>query len=57
MSDLIGFKFKMSNLQAALGYAQIKRINKILKKIEIFNLYKKYLVTKNIFINPQKREK
>ncbi len=56
-SDLIGFKFKMSNLQAALGYAQIMRINQILKKkIKIFNLYKKYLVSKNIFLNPTKKD-
>ena len=55
-SDLIGYKFKMSNLQAALGYAQIKRVDKIVKKkIQIFNFYKKYLYSKNIFLNPNKK--
>ena len=45
-------------LEHAKRYCEhiIKKINKIIKKkIEIFNLYKKYLVTKNIFINPQKK--
>lgn len=55
-SDLIGFKFKMSNLQAALGYAQIKRIHQLIKKkITIFKLYKKYLVKKNIYLNPNRK--
>ena len=55
-SDEIGFKFKMSNIQAALGYAQIKRMNKILKKkISIFKDYKKGLKNQNIKMNPKKK--
>ena len=55
-SDEIGFKFKMSNIQAALGFSQIKRINKILnKKISIFNEYKKELKSKDIKLNPKKK--
>jgi perosamine synthetase len=39
--EKIGFKYKMSNLQAALGYAQMQRIDELVnKKIEIFNIYK-----------------
>lgn len=37
----IGYKYKMSNLQAALGYAQISRIEELVsKKREIFSWYK-----------------
>ncbi len=43
-AEKVGFKYKMSNLQAALGYAQMQRINELVdKKIEIFNMYKKEL--------------
>ena len=41
-AEKIGFKYKMSNLQAALGYAQMKRVNKLVKKkIDIFKKYEK----------------
>ncbi len=40
----IGFKYKMSNIQAALGNAQLKRINTIInKRRKIFFWYKKFL--------------
>lgn len=40
----IGLKYKMSNIQAAMGVAQLQRINEILdKKREIFSWYKKEL--------------
>lgn len=43
-AEKIGFKYKMSNLQAALGYAQMQRIEELVnKKIEIFNMYKREL--------------
>jgi perosamine synthetase len=39
-----GYKYKMSNLQAALGCAQINRIEELVnKKREIFNWYKELL--------------
>ena len=42
MHDQLGFNYRMSNLQAALGLAQIKRFNKIKKqKKKIFNFYQK----------------
>ena len=42
--DQIGLKYKMSNLQAALGCSQLTRINKIIKKkVQIFKFYKKNL--------------
>lgn len=38
--DEIGFKYKMSNVQAAIGYAQIQRINELVKrKRDIFEYY------------------
>lgn len=40
----LGFNYRMTNLQAALGLAQLKKVKKILaKKIEIAKSYKKYL--------------
>ena len=38
--DMVGFKYKMSNIQAAIGCAQMKRIDELVdKKIEILNAY------------------
>tara|TARA_R110002049_G_scaffold303988_1_gene498768 strand:+ start:4653 stop:5747 length:1095 start_codon:yes stop_codon:yes gene_type:complete len=40
----VGFNYRMTNLQAALGLAQYERIDEILcRKKEIFNLYKERL--------------
>ena len=40
----IAYKYKMSSLQAALGYAQLKRIDELVnKKREIFSWYQKRL--------------
>lgn len=40
----VGFKYKMSNIQAALGLAQLERINElILKKEQIFKWYSEEL--------------
>ena len=40
----IGFKYKMSNIQAAIGLAQLERINEFLeRKRQIFNWYKERL--------------
>jgi len=42
--ETIGYKYKMSNLEAALGVAQLERINELVtRKREIFNLYKSRL--------------
>ena len=41
--DLVGFKYKMSNLQAAIGCAQIERIEELIKrKRDILDLYRSY---------------
>jgi len=53
-SDRIGYKYKMSNMQGALGLAQLERINELLaRKIEIFHEYKRNLSGLPIEMNPQ----
>lgn len=51
----IGYKYKMSDIQAALGIVQLSRINDLLnKKRKIFNWYKKRLDhIAGITLNPQ----
>lgn len=42
--DVLGYNFRMTNIQAAIGLAQIERIEDILlRKRNIMNWYKKYL--------------
>ena len=43
-SDVVGFKYKMSNLQAAIGCAQMERIEELIdRKREIFAIYREQL--------------
>lgn len=50
----VGHKYKMSNLQAALGLAQLERLDELVqKKREIFSWYQEALKgMENIFLNP-----
>lgn len=49
-----GYKYKISNLQAALGCAQISRIDELVnKKREIFNWYKVLLKKMPCQLNPE----
>ena len=42
--DSVGFNYRMTNIQAALGVAQLERIDEIVgRKREIFNAYRKLL--------------
>jgi perosamine synthetase len=42
--DVVGFKYKMSNIQASIGCAQIERINELTnQKRKIFSFYKERL--------------
>ena len=52
--DMVGFKYKMSNVEAAIGLAQIERVKFLLKrKREIFNSYKEKLSELPISMNPE----
>lgn len=52
--DRIGYKHKMSNMQAALGLAQLERVDELLsRKIKIFQEYKKNLSNLPLKINPE----
>jgi perosamine synthetase len=49
-----GYKYKMSNLQAALGCAQIERIEELIeKKRQIFGWYKTMLMDIPCTFNPE----
>ena len=42
--DMVGFKYKMSNMQAAIGCAQLERIEELVsRKRKIYSLYQKRL--------------
>ncbi len=48
-SSMIGYKYKMSNMQAALGCAQLERIDELVtRKISIFNMYKEILSSNSL---------
>jgi perosamine synthetase len=52
--DMVGFKFKMSNIQAAIGCAQLERINSLTStKQEIFWMYHDHLKNLPIRMNPE----
>lgn len=54
--DAVGFKYKMSNIQAAIGYGQMERIAELVgRKREVFTYYKERLspITA-ITMNPEK---
>lgn len=49
-----GYKYKMSNLQAAMGCAQVERIKELItKKRNIFNWYKELLANVPCVLNPE----
>jgi len=53
--DLVGFKYKMSNLQAAIGCAQMERIEELMrKKREIMQTYRNRLTRlPGVSMNPE----
>jgi perosamine synthetase len=54
-AEMIGFKYKMSNIQAAIGCAQLQRIDDLIdRKREIFSYYREKLKSlPGISINPE----
>ena len=54
-SDMLGYKYKISNIQAALGFAQISRAEELItRKREIFNSYAEKLTHLDIQMNVEK---
>jgi len=52
--DVVGFKYKMSNLQAAVGCAQMERIEELVAgKRRVFQYYVEHLADLPITINPE----
>jgi perosamine synthetase len=53
--DVVGFKYKMSNIQAAIGCAQMQRINELTsRKRESLSIYRQELAQlPEISINPE----
>jgi UDP-4-amino-4,6-dideoxy-N-acetyl-beta-L-altrosamine transaminase len=54
----LGYNYRLSDINAALGISQIKRINKILKsRNNVSNFYRKNLKSKNIVFTVSKSDK
>jgi perosamine synthetase len=52
--DLVGFKYKMSNLQAAVGCAQMERLEDLIAgKRRIFAYYSEHLADLPVTMNPE----
>lgn len=52
--DMVGFKYKMSNIQAAIGLAQLERIQTLIdSKRRIFNAYKNNFAGLPVVLNPE----
>lgn len=53
--DMVGFKYKMSNVQAAIGCAQLERIEELIdRKRDIFSFYRKGLAPlRGVTLNPE----
>lgn len=55
LADMVGFKYKISNIQAAIGYAQMQRIDELIdRKREILKFYKDHLeCLEGVSMNPE----
>jgi perosamine synthetase len=54
---VIGFNYRLSNIQAALGLAQLERIGQLLsKKLQIFRWYQEFLAESELELNPSTPE-
>ena len=54
-ADMVGFKYKISNIQAAIGYGQMQRIDELIdRKREILGYYKENLESlPGVTMNPE----
>ncbi len=54
--DSIGVKYKMSNIQAALGFGQLERLDQlVMQKRKIFKFYEKFLIQNNFKLIKEKK--
>lgn len=52
--DMIGFKYKMSNIQAAIGLAQVERVEELIAgKRRVFTYYRDHLSDLPVAMNPE----
>ncbi|HVL08350.1 MAG TPA: DegT/DnrJ/EryC1/StrS aminotransferase family protein [Burkholderiaceae bacterium] len=52
--DMVGYKYKMSNIQAAIGCAQVERIDELIAgKRRVFHAYAKALTGLPLTMNPE----
>lgn len=52
--EMVGFKYKLSNLQAAIGVAQMERIGELIaRKRDIFEFYAEHLHDLPLAMNPE----
>ena len=52
--DMVGFKYKMSNIQAAIGCAQLERIDSLISaKRRVFTMYHERLQDLPLLMNPE----
>ncbi len=52
--EVVGFKYKMSNIQAAIGCAQMERIDELIEgKRRVFNYYARHLRDLPLNMNPE----
>ena len=52
--DMVGFKYKMSNIQAAIGFAQMQRIDELVaRKRQVFQYYRQQLNGLPLRMNPE----
>ena len=52
--DMVGFKYKMSNIQAAIGCAQLERVDELIAvKRQIFTRYQEQLFDLPLTLNPE----
>lgn len=52
--DAIGFKYKISNIQAAIGCAQVERIEELIAgKRRVFETYQNFLIDLPLTMNPE----
>lgn len=56
--DIVGYNYRITNMQASIGLAQLENFDKIIKrKIKILKIYKKFLGSSNYFTFQKNEQK